>query len=91
MHSFGIQFIAPGDHVFDVPFIENYDPEKHPVPGYTVRRELLDSFMVDEVKKVAGDRLMTQCKVKSVKRNNDGFLLETASGDIQSKMLIDAS
>lgn len=91
LHSYGIRFIAPGNHVFDVPFIEDYDPEKHPVPGYTVKRDLLDAFMVEEVRKVAGDRLMLNRKVESVDRVEDGFLIETTGEKIHAKLLIDSS
>ncbi len=91
MHSFGIRFIAPGDHVFDVPFIENYDAAIHPLPGYTVRRELLDAFMVEEIKNLAGDHLLTSCAVNTVERVDDGFMLDTTAGKIRTKLLIDAS
>ncbi|MCK4569331.1 MAG: NAD(P)/FAD-dependent oxidoreductase [Bacteroidales bacterium] len=91
MHSFGIRFIAPGNYVFDVPFIENYNAEKHPVPGYTVKRKLLDAFMVEEVSNIAGEKLMTACTVMSIEKGEDGFIIDTSSGQIQAKMIIDAS
>ncbi|MCD4725510.1 MAG: geranylgeranyl reductase family protein [Bacteroidales bacterium] len=91
MHSFGIRFIAPGDHVFDVPFIENYDLQQHPVPGYTIKRELLDAFLVDEVSTIAGEGLMTACTVSSVNKSDHGFTVESSSGQISARLLIDAS
>jgi menaquinone-9 beta-reductase len=91
LHSHGIRFIAPGMHMFDVPFIEKYDPSLHPVPGYTVKRELLDAFMLDEVKAMAPAAVMTGCRVLSVQANGDGWLLSTTEGQVEARLLIDAS
>jgi flavin-dependent dehydrogenase len=91
LHSFGIRFIAPGNHVFDVPFIEDFDPHRHNVPGYTVKRELFDNFLAKEVLKVAGERLITGVKVESVKNYEHGFLISTEKETISSDILIDAS
>ena len=91
MPSFGIQFIAPGDYTFDVPFIHDYDPAIHPVPGFTVKREVLDNFMLKEVEKVAEESLMTGCAVHSVERTDNGFVISTGEGQIRAAMIIDAS
>jgi len=89
--SFGMRFVAPGDYTFDVPFIFNYNPKIHPVPGYTVERAQLDAFMVDEVKKLENIKLMTACTVSAIERVDDGFIIETSEGKIQTQLLLDAS
>lgn len=91
LHSFGMRFVAPGDFTFDVPFIKDYDPEIHPVPGYTIKREKLDAFMVEEVIASGGGKVMTGCSVKSVVKSEDGFIIYTESETIKTKLLIDAS
>ena len=89
--SFGIRFVTPGDYTFDVPFIHDYDPARHPVPGFTVKREVLDNFMLDEVKKVGRGSLMTGCKVQSLERVDDGFLISTDNDQVSAAIVIDAS
>ncbi|MEN8224163.1 MAG: NAD(P)/FAD-dependent oxidoreductase [Bacteroidota bacterium] len=91
LHSFGMRFVAPGDYTFDVPFIYDYDPKKHPVPGYTLKRELFDSFMLEEVKNIACGSLLTGCEVFSARKNEDAYVIETSSGVISAELLIDAS
>ncbi len=91
LHSMGIRFIAPGDHVFDVPFIADFDPNIHPVPGYTVKRELFDHFMLEEVKKVSGGNLMTDSRVESVQRSGEGFKISYCGKEIYASIVIDAS
>jgi geranylgeranyl reductase family protein len=91
LHSHGIRFVAPGGHVFDVPFIKDYDPKQHPVPGYTVKRELFDDFLIEEVRKVAGNNLMIGQKVLSAKSLNNGFIVTAEKEMINSRILIDAS
>jgi len=91
LHSHGIRFIAPGDHVFDVPFIAGFKPEIHPVPGYTVKREIFDAFMIDEVAKASPESLYLECEVISVERENDDFLVSTGDQQIKAPLLIDAS
>ncbi|HSG67135.1 MAG TPA: geranylgeranyl reductase family protein [Bacteroidales bacterium] len=89
--SFGIRFVAPGDYLFDVPFIHDFDPQKHNVPGYTVRRELFDDFLLEEVRARAGDTLLTNCSVHKVERSAGGWNVRTSRGDFFAKILIDAS
>ena len=91
LHSFGIRFVAPGDYTFDVPFIDNYDPSIHTIPGYTVKRDILDSFMLEEVKKLGIANLLTDCIVDSVKRSESGYTISTSKGDIHARLMIDAS
>ncbi|MEE4256884.1 MAG: NAD(P)/FAD-dependent oxidoreductase [Bacteroidales bacterium] len=91
LHAHGIQFIAPGNHVFDVPFIEDYDPDIHPVPGYTIKRELFDDFMLKEVKDVSADFVNEGEEVRQIERREDGFLISTGNKEISAKLLIDAS
>ena len=91
LHSFGIRFVAPGNYAFDVPFIYDYDPAIHPIPGYTVKRDVFDSFMLEEVRKLDTANLMTDCIVSSVNKNDNGFIINTSQGDIHAKLLIDAS
>jgi geranylgeranyl reductase family protein len=91
LKSYGMKFVVPGDFTFDIPFIVDYDPEIHPIPGYTVKRELLDAFMVEEVKNAGAGTLMTGSEVLSVEREKDGFIVETASEKIHADLLIDAS
>jgi len=91
LHCFGIRFIAPGDFTFDVPFIHDYDPALHTIPGYTVKRELFDEFMLSEVREVADRGLMTKCEVLSVKNNTDSYEINTTNGKILCDVLIDAS
>lgn len=91
LHAHGIQFIAPGNHVFDVPFIEDFDPEIHPVPGYTLKREFFDNFMLKEVKDVAANLVHEGEEVKQIERSEGGFLVSTSTKKIQADLLIDAS
>jgi geranylgeranyl reductase family protein len=91
LHSHGIRFTAPGNRVFDVPFIEGYDPGRHHVPGYTVKRALFDTFLAEEVSKVAGDKLKFSETVRSVLIDGDGVLIRTNTMSIRSKLLIDAA
>jgi geranylgeranyl reductase family protein len=91
LHSFGIRFVAPGDYTFDVPFIYNYNPDVHPIPGYTVKRDVFDSFMLEEVKNQPKSTLLTECIVSEVKRNENGFLISSSQGEISARILIDAS
>ncbi len=91
MHSHGIRFIAPGDHVFDVPFIADYDPAVHPVPGFTLERKVFDDFMMKEVLACPSGQLKTGTTVKKISRSPKGFTVEAEGLQIQSKLLIDAS
>lgn len=91
LHSHGIRFTAPGNHVFDVPFIEDYDPGRHPVPGYTLKRELFDAFLAEEVAMVAGDKLKFSEAVQSVVIEGEGVLTKTKTMSIRSKLIIDAA
>ena len=91
LKSFGIRFIAPGDHVFDVPFIADYDPEIHPVPGYTIKREVFDEFMIREVEKASPGSLHTECEVLAVERDENSFLVKTGKFQVRADLLVDAS
>lgn len=91
LHSYGMRFVAPGNYTFDVPFIMDFDPEKHPVPGYTVKRELLDNFMLDEVKRTAAGQVMTATRVDAVHGIPEGYRVETSAGPIECNLLVDAS
>ena len=91
LHSHGIQFIAPGDHVFDVPFIHDFDPEIHPIPGYTLNREVFDDFMLTEVKSASSESVLEGEEVSKVVHSEEGFLIKTASREIRAKLLVDAS
>jgi geranylgeranyl reductase family protein len=90
MHSQGIRFVAPGDHVFDVPFIAGYEPETHTVPGYTVKRDVLDAFMLDELQAMAPGTLLLG-RVDTVERSASGFVIKTVKEVIRSRLLIDAA
>lgn len=90
LHSFGMRFVVPGDFTFDVPFIVDYDPEVHPVPGYTVKREVFDAFMANEVQH-AGGQVITGSSVTSIKETKGGFSIQYQGGEIMAKLLIDAS
>ncbi|MDT8392226.1 MAG: NAD(P)/FAD-dependent oxidoreductase [Bacteroidales bacterium] len=90
LHSFGMRFVVPGDFTFDVPFIVDYDPDVHPVPGYTVKREVFDAFMAKEVEQ-AGGQVITGRSVTSIKETEGGFNIQYEGGEIMAPLLIDAS
>ncbi len=90
LHAHGIRFVAPGDHVFDVPFIAGYDPGRHTVPGYTVKREVLDAFMLEELQASAPGTLL-RGRVETVERIAGGFAVKTSKEEIRSRLLIDAA
>jgi flavin-dependent dehydrogenase len=86
-----MRFVAPGDFTFDVPFIFDYNPQIHHIPGYTVERKVLDAFMVEEVRRFEEADMRTSCHVTAIERDGEGFVLDTSAGKIRCGILIDAS
>lgn len=91
LHSFGMHFMVPGGFSFDVPFIVDYDPRYHPVPGYTLKRSVFDGFMAGEVRKQTSGTVVTGRPVTSAVKCEKGFRIEYEGGIIKCQVLIDAS
>ena len=87
----GTRFVVPGDYVFDVPFITKEVDEKDVPVGYTLKREIFDAFMAEEVKKVAGDNMIIGEAVKYVTRSGDNYLVETENTKVEARIVVDAA
>jgi flavin-dependent dehydrogenase len=83
--------MVPGNFTFDVPFIVDYDPDIHPVPGYTVRRDVFDAFMLEEVKRLTVGEVYTICQAEAVSRHDEGYIISAGEKQIKADLLIDAS
>ncbi len=89
--STGVRVIAPGELLLDIPFSAADNTDIRTANGYTVKREVFDAFLADEVAQLAGKNMLTNTAVKAVHRTEYGYIIETDQVEIQAKLLIDAT
>ncbi|MCB0805723.1 MAG: geranylgeranyl reductase family protein [Bacteroidales bacterium] len=92
LHSHGIRIVSPNFSELDLPFIDENMFKKGLPPGFIARRIDFDQFMIDEVKKRAGVKLLENCEVSGYSLLKDGTELSTGDGKtIHAKLVIFAN
>lgn len=56
--------------------------------GCITKRVELDNFLLEETKKLDNVTVQTGCKVNSIEKTKEGFLVKTQLGDYHSKMIV---
>jgi geranylgeranyl reductase family protein len=89
----GMRLLFPNRVKLDLPFKWNYDALHETAPGAVVPRDVLDHFLVEEVKKSTHCTLLEEMEITRVERTQNGFILSDRNGKIfiKTKVLLVAN
>ena len=89
LHSYGIRIVAPNFRELNLPFLDDKMFKKGLPPGFIGRRIDFDNFLIGEVKKQKTVQLIENTEITDYKRDNNGIVLTTATGEsIHAKLAI---
>ncbi len=87
MPSFGIRFYSPDRNYADIPFAQPASDATVPA-GYTCKREILDHFLMLNVKKHREISVIENFRVKTAERRGDEVVLQGESNTLRGKMVV---
>lgn len=79
----GIRFIPSSGRALELPFKLNYDKTQEDSPGYVMKRNDFDNFLVEEVRRRSNIDLRENTEISSYTRTADGWLLKDKSGELE--------
>ncbi|MEL6192449.1 MAG: geranylgeranyl reductase family protein [Bacteroidota bacterium] len=89
--SWGIRFFSPSARVLDVPYKQTPSYQSADSPSFVMEREVFDHLLFSAVKEQKSILIQEECRLTQVNKITQGWELDTNTGSIETKLLIDAS
>ncbi|MEM8898731.1 MAG: geranylgeranyl reductase family protein [Bacteroidota bacterium] len=89
--SWGIRFLSPSERILDVPYKQAPTYQPADSPSFVLEREIFDHLLFAAAKGHKAILNQEGCRLTQFSRISQGWRLETSTGPIETKFLIDAS